>query len=69
MSNMDEKGGIGLADAERIMELNLGQITEKLLQISTLSCSSTSGNMHSTLCDEAAPSFNNAHSNFRYINN
>ena len=63
---MCEEKGVGLADAERIVELNLGYITEKLLQTSSAgsSCTTTSG--HSThAVDEPASSFYNTHSNFR----
>jgi hypothetical protein len=68
---MDVEEGIGLADAERIVELNLGCITEKLLQtsLSALSASTptSAGNTHSThAADEAAVSFRSTHRNFRF---
>ena len=65
-SRMDGEEGIGMADAERIVKLHLGQITEKLLHIFTPSSSPT-GDTHSThAVDRAAASFNNTHCNFRY---
>ena len=60
---MDEEKGVELADVERIVELNLGCITEKLIQTSSQSCMTMSDNTHSThAADEAASSFS---SNFR----
>ena len=65
---MDEEKGVELADVERIVELNLGCITEKLIQTSSQSCMTTSDDTHSThAADEAASSFSSTHSNFRLV--
>lgn len=65
-SRMDVEEGIGVADAERMVELHLDQSPEKLLQIFTPLCSPT-GDTHSThAVDRAAASFNSTHCNFRY---
>lgn len=60
--SMEQEEGIGLADAERIVELNLSQITEKLLQTCTLS-STKSDTCSDTPADEAPA---NTHHNYRY---
>ena len=59
---MEEEEGIGLANAERIVDLNLNQITKKLLQTCTLSCSK-SDTYSDTLADEVPA---NTHHNCSY---
>ena len=58
----EEEEGIGLADAERIVELNLSQIIERLHQTCTLSCCSTS--VTCSTADEAG-AFSNTHCSSR----